>query len=266
MSKMSLQELIVRARFLFNGAPSRRRVFELVNGRRSSKEIARIVGRGHRSVLNDLKKMVDLELIRPKRDSKGNIIKKDGCIVYEKNPLLAHVPKSYFEPVVKRPLVKPRHRKRTIKERIPSLSIPSEKEMLEIFKEGESQIYEFKAPGIEIRKITREIAAFANTKSGGIIFYGVDDDGTIIGSDKKRQDFDQQIQNSVRNLIRPSLNVRIVERKVLGTSVLLIIVPPWDRKHIYQFEGSKYLIRKGTNVFAISPEELKKLAKGETVI
>jgi len=251
---------------LFNGAPSRRRVFELVNGRRSSKEIARIVGRGHRSVLNDLKKMVDLELIRPKRDSKGNIIKKDGCIVYEKNPLLAHVPKSYFEPVVKRPLVKPRHRKRTIKERIPSLSIPSEKEMLEIFKEGESQIYEFKAPGIEIRKITREIAAFANTKSGGIIFYGVDDDGTIIGSDKKRQDFDQQIQNSVRNLIRPSLNVRIVERKVLGTSVLLIIVPPWDRKHIYQFEGSKYLIRKGTNVFAISPEELKKLAKGETVI
>lgn len=251
---------------MFNGAPSRRRVFELVNGRRSSKEIARIVGRGHRSVLNDLKKMVDLELIRPKRDSKGNIIKKDGCIVYEKNPLLAHVPKSYFEPVVKRPLVKPRHRKRTIKERIPSLSIPSEKEMLEIFKEGESQIYEFKAPGIEIRKITREIAAFANTKSGGIIFYGVDDDGTIIGSDKKRQDFDQQIQNSVRNLIRPSLNVRIVERKVLGTSVLLIIVPPWDRKHIYQFEGSKYLIRKGTNVFAISPEELKKLAKGETVI
>ena len=263
---MSLQELIVRARFLFNGAPSRRRVFELVNGRRSSKEIAHIAGRPHRSVLNDLKKMVDLELIRPKRDSKGNIIKKDKCVVYEKKPLLAHVPKSYFKPVVKRPLLKTRHHKRKMKKRIPTLAVPSEKEMLEIFKDGESQIYEFKAPGIEIRKITREIAAFANTKSGGIIFYGVDDEGTIIGSDKRRQDFDQQIQNSVRNLIRPSLNVKIVERKVLGTSILLIIVPPWDRKHIYQFEGTKYLIRKGTNVFAISPEELKKLANGEPVI
>ena len=38
---MELQELVARARIIFQGAPKRAQVFELVNGKRSAKEIAR---------------------------------------------------------------------------------------------------------------------------------------------------------------------------------------------------------------------------------
>jgi hypothetical protein len=42
----------------------------------------------------------------------------------------------------------------------------------------------------------------------------------------------------------------------MGNEVLVIIVPPWNRRDVYQFD-EKVLIRKGTNVFAAKPEESK---------
>jgi predicted HTH transcriptional regulator len=123
----------------------------------------------------------------------------------------------------------------------------------------------FKGAGTEVRKITKEIAAMLNTGQGGVIFYGVDDGGTIQGSDVKRQEFDQPLQNSVKNSIAPAATVALKAVSVLGTEILVIIVPPWNRRDVYQFD-EKVLIRKGTNVFAARPEELKKLHNRESVI
>ena len=145
--------------------------------------------------------------------------------------------------------------------------IPNENEILDICKNHEDQLYEFKAPGVTVDKITREIAGFLHTKGGGVVFYGVDDSGTIIGSDLRRHDLDQRVQNSVRNTLSPQPNVQVVERSVLGSTIVLIVVPSWDRKTIYQYtKDGNYYIRKGTNIFALRPEELSKLHKGEYVV
>lgn len=104
-----------------------------------------------------------------------------------------------------------------------------------------------------------------NTRQGGIVFYGVDDEGTIQGSDVTRQKFDQPLQNSIKNSIAPAATVTLRSVSVMGAEVLVIIVPPWNRRDVYQFD-EKVLIRKGTNVFAAKPEELKRLHKGEYVI
>jgi predicted HTH transcriptional regulator len=53
--------------------------------------------------------------------------------------------------------------------------------------------------------------------------------------------------------------------RVIGSELLIVIVPPWNRKAVYQFD-EKVLVRKGTNVFGVKPEELKKLHKGEYII
>ncbi len=53
---MELQELISRGRFIFSGAPKRLEVFKLINGKRSTKDLARETGRSHNSILNDIKK------------------------------------------------------------------------------------------------------------------------------------------------------------------------------------------------------------------
>jgi len=143
--------------------------------------------------------------------------------------------------------------------------MPSEQEILDICKHGEDQSYEFKAAGTEARKLAREICAMLNTKRGGILFYGVDDDGTIHGTDVSRQKLDQPLQNSVKNSISPAATVALKSASVLGTEILVVIVPPWNRREVYQFD-ERVLIRKGTNVFAARPEELKRLHRGIYVI
>jgi predicted HTH transcriptional regulator len=144
------------------------------------------------------------------------------------------------------------------------LAAPSETELLDLCKAGEDEVSEFKAGGTETRKITKEIAAFLHTRRGGIIYYGVDDDGTVSGTDLKRQALDQQIQNSVRNTIKPAPHVAIKTAKPLGTEVLTIHVPPWDKKTIHYYEDRVY-IRKGTNVFVATPDEIKRLHRGEYI-
>lgn len=265
---MMLQELITRGRFIFSGAPKRFEVFKLVNGIRSTKEIAIKIGRSLSSVLHDIEKLKDMELIIEKRDENDNILKNERAIIYEKVPLIKHVSLSYFNDVVDTSIfIK---KTRSTKARVStttSIHIPNQKELLDIFKYGEDQLYEFKTPGTEMSKISKEISAFAHTKKGGIIFYGIEDDGSILGSDISRQEFDQRIQNSIRNTISPQLNIRVEGIKVMGSKIILNIIHPWDRKTLYQYtKTEKYYIRKGTNIFALKPDEIKKLSNGEYIV
>ncbi|MDO8571183.1 MAG: ATP-binding protein, partial [bacterium] len=110
-----------------------------------------------------------------------------------------------------------------------------------------------------------EICAFANTKMGGIIFYGVEDDGSIVGSDLLRQKFDQVLQNSIKHNITPTPAVKIIEQNVLGYRIILIIVPAWNRKEVHHFQDGVY-IRRGTNVFKTKTDETRKLHNGEYII
>jgi Schlafen, AlbA_2 len=265
---VELQEMIARGRFVFSGAPKRLEAFGLVNGSSTTKDIARKSRRSLESVLNDLQKLADMGLIREKLDTNGRTVKREGATVFEKEPLVRHIPLSYFGPVadttklvVKTPAVKSKWQARA------QAHIPTELEIIEICKNGEDQLYEFKAPGVDTDKLTREIAGFVHTRNGGVIFYGVDDDGIFLGTDIRRQDFDQKVHNSVRNTISPQPNIEVHERNVLGTSILLIAIPPWDRKSIYQYtKDGRYYIRRGTSIFALKPEEIRSLSSGAYVV
>lgn len=161
-------------------------------------------------------------------------------------------------------------KKKTSKKGTPTtqrnLYVPTENEILDICNEGEDQLYEFKAPGVKMEVISEEVAAFLHTKNGGILFYGIDDAGTVIGSDMPKQDFDQRIQNSIRNTISPPPHIELAKRDIMGSEIILVIIPPWDKKSLYQYtKKERYLIRKGTNKFALQPDELKKLTNGQTI-
>lgn len=268
MNGPGLQEIISRGRFIFSGAPRRFEVFKLIDGRRTAKDIARKIGRSQNAVLNDIKKLRDLDLVFEKRDRDDNPIKKDGSVVFEKSSLAKHIPNSYFSGVADtRVLAKAKisvSRDRTSSST--KIHVPDEQEILDICREEENQLYEFKGPGIKMEKLAKEIAALLHTRNGGIILYGVDDDGSIIGSDLSYQEFDQRLQNSVRNCITPPPNVQIVKRTVLGSEILLIIIQPWDRSTLYQHRDRRFYIRKGTNVFALKPEEMKNISRGKYIV
>jgi len=267
---MELQELITRGRFLFSGAPKRLEVFKNVDGKRSTKEIALVSGRSHVTTLIDLRKMKDCGLIQEKLTD-GKPVKKDDCAVFEKLPLVNQVPLSYFKDTQKARPSADRYVEtgsRAPKEpRSQPLRVPSETELLDICREGEGQLHEFKESKVETEKVTKEIAAFLNTRRGGLLFYGVADDGSIVGTDVRRQDFDQTIQNSVQNTISPKPKIEISELRVIGQKVLVVIIPPWNRKTPYQYtKDNRFYIRKGSNVFALTAEEISRLGKGEYVV
>jgi len=246
-------------------------VFELVNGRRNTAEIAKTTRRHVNNVSRDLRLLADGGLIQPRSSKDGDFLKVDGIPVYEKVPLARTIPMTYFHGS-STALAAPSRRSRAQSNpkasrlrRPPSLPVPSETELLDICRKGEDQIYEFKGQGAAANKIVREIGAMLNTRQGGIVFYGVDDDGTIQGSDMSRQKLDQSVQNSVKSNISPAAVVKLHTVKVLGNEVIAVVVSPWNRKDVYQFE-ERVLIRKGTNVFSAKPEESRKLHRGVYVV
>lgn len=264
---VGLQEMILRARYAFANSKQRLEVFRLVNGRLTVKEISLKLGRSASNVGKEIKMMRDFGIINIKLDANGNAMKKGRAIIYDKNSLLKHVSESHFQNVSDTTKLK----KTTIKKRASGIpadfpALPSETDILQIAKEGETHIYEFKSPGTETDKLTKEIAGFVHTRHGGVIFYGVEDDGSIIGSDKTRQEMDQSIHNSVHNTISPPPRIRIDNVSVLKTSIVTIRIKAWDRKTIYQYtKDRRHYIRKGTNIFALTSAEMACLVKGEYV-
>ena len=259
---------MARARILFKSAPKRVLVFSMINGKLSSKEISRKCGKSLSATLQDLQKMRDLELVDFKKDERDNVIKKENSYVYVKVPLLKHLSNSYFESPEKiaknKPKQKSSYTSNKTSSSIAMLPTLSEQQILEICASGEDQLYEFKSVGTTMEKISKEICAFANTKFGGIIFYGVEDDGAIENSDLGRQKFDQYIQNSVHNNITPTPHIKLIEKSVLGYNILLITIPPWNRREVHHFQDNIY-IRRGTNVFKTKTDESKKLHNGEYI-
>lgn len=202
-----------------------------------------------------------------KKDENGKFIRKDGSIIYDKNPLAKAVPISYFKDTVIGQIKITRRKLKKSKQKVHQpLCFPSENETIDICKNGEDQFNEFKRSGTPTENISREIQAFAVTKNGGFIFYGVEDNGKIKGTDLYKQKFDERIQNSIRNTITPVLNVEIKSIKVAGTEILIIRIPPWNREDVYQFHDGKTYIRKGGNSFPAKPNELKKLHYGEYAV
>ncbi len=265
---MDLQELITRGRFVFSKAPERVGVFNLVNGRRTAADVARSLNRHVNNVHRDLKLLSNAGLIQERAGRDGKPLRVKGFTIYEKAPLAQAVPATYFRVPPKSLREEPRAKRLKPKAqgmRLPPLPIPTENEVLDICRKGEDQTYEFKAAGTDVRKITKEIAAMLNTKQGGMVFYGVDDAGKIHGTDMTRQKFDQPLQNSVKNSISPASVITLSSVTVMGTEILVIVVPPWNRSDVYQFD-EKIMIRKGTNAFAARTEEMRKLFLGEPIV
>jgi Schlafen, AlbA_2 len=267
---MDLQELVTRARFIFSNAPERLKVFQLINGRRNTADIARRTRRHVNNVRRDLKLLEHAGIVQPKPGPDARPLKVGDLPIYERVPLARAVPPTYFHGPSSSPS-RPSPQlaeagTRPAKARKPkTLPLPTGKEVLDICRHGEDQTYEFKGRGTKADKIAREVAAMLNTRQGGIIFYGVDDSGAIQGSDISRQGFDQPLQNSARNTISPPPVVKLHAIAVMGSEILAVVVPPWNKKDVYQYDG-RVLLRKGTNVFYATPGESRKLHRGQHVV
>jgi hypothetical protein len=119
---------------------------------------------------------------------------------------------------------------------------------------GEGKKVEFKRefPGTD--KISKEIAALANTE-GGVILIGVDDEGEVVGLDDP-QGMQSRIEGlTISSSFRPPIYPEFHTLEPTDEdSILLIEVPDLDRPCAYNY---RYYARVGTSVEKQVYEELK---------
>lgn len=97
------------------------------------------------------------------------------------------------------------------------------RELLELIEEGENIQCEFKRKFSTQEKIAREMIAFANTKSGYILF-GVDDDKKIVGVESEKETT-ELVKDTALNFCEPPLDYSIEYKEINGKEIVVVLIP-----------------------------------------
>jgi ATP-dependent DNA helicase RecG len=129
-------------------------------------------------------------------------------------------------------------------------------ELLHIISDGENESVEFKRD-LEMnreanRDIGREMAAFANTR-GGYIIFGVEDDGAVVGV-QSLTGFEERIMNIASDIIYPPIELRYESFHIKGKDIVLVEIPMGHSKPY-----SPRYIRRGTTKRQATREEERRL-------
>ena len=123
--------------------------------------------------------------------------------------------------------------------------------------EGESSTVEFKLKAPRPSELAERICGMANTRTGGTIIFGVEDEtGKIVGITKPNDTIDTILRAS--RLIKPAVtlsnsgpDVRIIDDR----TIVVIQVPPNDGT-LYQ-AGAGCWVRKGTHTIPMTTAEIE---------
>lgn len=119
-------------------------------------------------------------------------------------------------------------------------------ELKALVKNGESEKLEFKTSTGNISAGMQTICAFLNSKYGGVLIFGVKDNGQIIGqavTDKTHKDIALEL-----NKIEPYVKIDIEYIKVADNSqVIVLLVHPSD-KAPYTYDGRPFIRNQSTTM------------------
>ncbi len=141
----------------------------------------------------------------------------------------------------------------------------TEQEAIRLISEGESSKVEFKRKFTTFEKIARELIAFANSK-GGLIFFGVDDNGEIVGV-KSEKETEALLIETAKNYCEPEIDLNVYVLEIDGKDVVIGEVMESNRKphriQDYQsnlnYRTAKVFIRMKSKSVQASREMIKLL-------
>ena len=131
---------------------------------------------------------------------------------------------------------------------------------------GEDSRTEFKrADDQALPSIAKTLVAFANS-SGGDLFLGVEDDGSVtgVGSVKDADRWMRQVTQLCQTPIEPALSCRVDKVEVDGQVVLVVNIPAWTPNRPYR-SGHVYLVRAGAESREASRDELVRMLQSQAV-
>lgn len=125
----------------------------------------------------------------------------------------------------------------------------------DLIQQGENSAVEFKTADVRPESLAKEMVAFAN-HLGGRVLLGVDDNGAIIGVEKR--DIEEWVMNVARNNVVPGIQP-VVHKHRLGDCDVFEVVIAKGRHKPYQTLDGKYLLRVGSTNRQATKEELSRL-------
>lgn len=96
------------------------------------------------------------------------------------------------------------------------------KVLIRLIAGGESLNVEFKQRFSEYKKIAKELIAFANT-SGGVLIFGVDDDGSIYGVESEKQEA-ELVKETAAKYCEPPVEIDLFYVEIDGLEVVAVVV------------------------------------------
>lgn len=132
-------------------------------------------------------------------------------------------------------------------------------ELLEIIRDRENSGVEFKRDDLRPEDLAKELVAFSNLE-GGMVLLGVEDDGTVQGL--MRSNLEEWVMSVCRDKIRPAIIpfFEVVRGVEDDKDVAIVRVTRGYNVHaLWHNNGSRYLVRVGTQSREASQEELARL-------
>ena len=139
---------------------------------------------------------------------------------------------------------------------------------LDIKKElalGEDSTRQFKRQIDSAARLAEEFCAFSNSR-GGILYIGVEDNGTIAGISAIQQgQYNQFISNAASDILKPAIYpiTKVVE--IDDKKIMLIYVPEGTAKP-YCTSAGIYYVKSGSDKRKASPNELLRLYQQNSMI
>lgn len=132
-------------------------------------------------------------------------------------------------------------------------------EIAERIAQGEDSRTQFKCGPIGVAKLAAEFAAFSNS-SGGVVIFGVGDDGKVAGlSAKDKKLLDGEISNAANDNVRPAVYPQTEYHTIRGKQILCVTIAEGVSKP-YADKSGNYWMKSGPDKRRItSREELQRI-------
>ena len=139
-------------------------------------------------------------------------------------------------------------------------------EIISRIEAGEDSRTQFKREAIGVNDLAKELAAFANAE-GGVILFGVDDDGSVAGLTKKQSAaVNAELSNAANDNVRPSVYPRTEFHRIGGKTVLAVVVAEGVSKPYADKHGSFWTKNGPDKRRVTAREELQRMLQKSLLI
>ena len=131
-------------------------------------------------------------------------------------------------------------------------------ELIERISNGEDSYTQFKEEAVTAKDLAKEFVAFSNAE-GGIVIFGIADDGEIKGlSSDEIEEIGQLVGNTANENVKPPIHPLIQNMTIDDKKIMVVFVRNGTSKP-YKTSSGVFYTKSGADKKIISDEELRRL-------